>query len=276
MNGTPIDGRHRLPDGGQLTYLEFGDERAPIAVVVPGLTDGLAPVHTEEGAAAVDAPPPAFRRFRVLVVSHRDPMPAHWTTAHMADDLADLLRATCDAPVIIVGHSMGGMVAQHLGGHHGELVDRMILSSTLPTSDPVFNATLERWERRLRNGDWSGFYGDAIDSSFVGTGRLWRRVALRLSSEHEPDERLVARHLALSAACRTHDAERVLGDVAAPTLVLNGTDDVLTRPARARDLVRALPHARLVLIDRAGHGLPDQRRKAYAREIRGFLREGAP
>jgi 3-oxoadipate enol-lactonase len=224
----------------------------------------------------VDAPPPAFRRFRVLVVSHRDPMPPHWSTSHMADDLAHLIRARVEGPVIIVGHSMGGMVAQHLAGANPELVDRMVLSSTLPSSDPVFNSVLERWERLLREEDWRGFYRDAIDSSFVGTGRLWRRAALRLSSEHEPDGELVERHLALSAACRTHDATHLLGDVTAATLVANGTEDVLTRPERARELVRALPHARLALIDGAGHGLPDQRRRAYAREIRGFLREGAP
>lgn len=256
-----------------MAYLAFGDEDLPLAVVIPGLTDGLAPVHTEAGAAAVEAPPPAFRRFRVLVVSHRDPMPEGWSTKDMADDLADLLRHRAERPAILVAHSMGGMVAQHLAAAHPELVDRLVLSSTLPVTDAVFSAVLERWEGRLRDGDFQGFYRDAVDASFVGFGRTWRLVALRFGSTHEPERELVRRHLVLSGACRTHDATEVLGSVGALTLVLNGRDDELTRPERARELVEALPHARLILIDGAGHGLPDQRGRTYAREIRRFLRE---
>jgi pimeloyl-ACP methyl ester carboxylesterase len=224
----------------------------------------------------VDAPPRGFRNLSVSVVSHRDPLPRGWTTPQMAEDLAGFVADVIGRPAVIVGHSMGGMVAQHLAARWPDLVDRLVMSSTVPSADAVFSARLERWEQLLAEEDWRGFYRDAVATSFTGVGRLWRLAALRLSRAAAPDPGLVERHRILSAACRTHDATGVLDRIAAPTLVLAGREDELTRPERARELAEAVTAARLRLIDRAGHGLPDQRGRVYAQAIRRFLDRTPP
>lgn len=244
-------------------------------MVVPGLTDGLAPVFTPQGSEAVDAPPAPLRHLRVFVVSHREPLRDGWTTGRMAEDLARFVGDVVARPAVIVGHSMGGMVAQHLAARRPDLVDRLVMSSTVPSADPVFNARLERWDELLRDEEWRAFYRDAVDTSFTGWQRRWRRLALRVTRAEAPDAELVRRHLVLSAACRHHDATDVLADIAAPTLVLAGRQDELTRPERARELADRITGARLLLIERSGHGLPDQRGRAYARAIRRFL-DGTP
>lgn len=240
-------------------------------MVVPGLTDGLAPVFTPQGAEAVEAPPAPFRHLRVSVVSHREPLPDGLTTALMAEDLARFVGDVIGRPTVVVGHSMGGMVAQHLAARRPDLVDRLVMSSTVASADPVFSARLERWEQLLRGEEWRAFYRDAVDTSFTGWQRRWRLLVLRVNRAEAPDTDLVRRHLILSAASRDHDATDVLGDIAAPTLVVAGREDELTRPERARELADRISGARLHLVGRAGHGLPDQRARAYARVIRRFL-----
>jgi pimeloyl-ACP methyl ester carboxylesterase len=50
-----------------------------------------------------------------------------------------------------------------------------------------------------------------------------------------------------------------LGEITAPTLVMAGRDDFLFPPECQRELAAGIPHARLQLIDRAGHNPHDSR-----------------
>lgn len=264
---------HEVADGSSMAYREFGDGSGPPVVLVPGLTDGLAPLHEEAGAAAVDPPPRGFPERRVVVVSCREPMPSPWSTQDMAGDVADFLDAVVGGPAVIVGHSMGAMIAQHLAADRPDLVDRLVLSSTVASPDRVFVGHLLRWESLLRTGAWRAFYRDAADVSFSGRRRLVERLRLRLTPVRRPSDALVRRHLVLSAACRTHDAAERLPEVRAPALVLVGERDGLTRPVRAQELAGAIG-AKFVVVPGAAHALPEQRSDGYARRVREFLDGG--
>ncbi len=261
-------------DGRMVPYLDLVPAAEPHAtplVALPGLVDGLAPVTLESTRTAMRPPPPDFGGFRVLVASYPVPLPDPATTEALADDLATFLRATVDRPAIIAGHSMGGMVAQHLAAAHPELVRGLILSSTLPCADEAFRARLRRWESLLEAGDWGGFHRDALDAAYTGSDLLRRRIVLRLSPVHEPPAELVARHLALSAACRGHDATTVVDRIEAPTMVLVGDADPLTRPAGARELARRIPGARFEALRRVSHGFPEQAFGRYRELLVDFV-----
>ncbi len=263
---------HRVAvDDATVSYLAFGQQGGPVAVVSPGLTDGLAPVFHEPAAHAIPPPPEPFEDWQVLVASHRQPMPDGWTTRSMAGDLARLLEQVADRPAIITGHSMGGMVAQHLAATRPELVDRLVLSSTVAKADAPFIARLERWEDLLRAGRWVEFHRDAIRASFAGEERHRQLAELDEDEIDPPPPELVDRHLTLSGACKRHDAIGALPDIRCATLVLAGRSDELTRPDHARDLAARIPEATLVVLDGAGHGLPEQRSAAYARTVISFL-----
>jgi pimeloyl-ACP methyl ester carboxylesterase len=266
---------YRLTDGAELHFVPFGGGSGPLAVVIPGLSDGLVPLSEPDGRAAASRPPAAFRDHRVVVVSHRHPVPDGWSTEDMAGDVAAFLDEVAGR-ALVVGHSLGGMVAQHLAAARPDLVARLVLSSTLPCADDALQDRLERWDMLLRQSRWRQFYRAAVDDSFVGVGRLLRRLRLaRVPPPPRPDN-LVGRHLALSAACRTHDARRVLGRIDAPPLVMAGSDDPVTRPQGAEELAGSVSGARLVVFAGAGHALPEQRRRAYIRTVRAFVDATGP
>lgn len=261
-----------LGDGARLTWIELGDPAGDPMVLVPGLSDGLAPLWDERARAALPPVPRELRRYRVLMVSHRTPVEHGTTTADLAGDLAAFLDSETDAPAIVSGHSMGAMVAMHLAAARPELVRRLVLSAGVPHADGQLREVIDAWDELIRAGRWRAFYREAIRTSFTGSDRRRRLVFLRLGSAPALDEH-VDRHLALSEACRTHDATPALKDITAPTLVLAGGADPLTRPDRAEELADAIPGARLLVLPGFAHGFPEQAGKRYVRTVAGFLGE---
>lgn len=266
----------------ELGWRELGDVRLPVlsfgardgrpVLLLPGLTDGLAPI-TDPRARAQMADPPVdlLDRHRVHVVSHRFPASAPLTTRSLALDAAALLEQLTDRPAVVVGHSMGAMVAQHLAADRPELVDRLILSCTVGRADDGFRAVLARWDVLVRAGRFEAFFAEAIDRSYTGSDRLRRRVAQRVLPFEAPAPELAERHLVLSGACASHDALERLPAVTAPALVLAGTRDEVTAPHHARQLGEVLPHATVEVWEGLGHGLPEQARTRFASRLRRFL-----
>lgn len=263
---------HDLADGAAQPVVSLGSPSGHPVVLLPGLTDGLAPLTDPDARAQMASPPgELLDEFRVHVASHRFPAPAEVTTEQLAQDAAELIGVLTDRPVTIVAHSMGAMVAQHLVARHPHLVARMVLSCTVGRADDAFRAVLDEWAGPVRAGDWREVYTGAIDRSYTGSAWLSRRVAQRVLPLKEPPPELAARHLALTHACATHDALDGLHDVTVPVLVLAGSLDRVTGPHHARQLGGALPDATVEVWDGLGHGLPEQAAARFGRRVRRFL-----
>ena len=74
-------------------------------------------------------------RFRVVVPDHRGHGKSDWIRgryeiADVADDVAGVLQALDISNAVVLGYSMGGMVAQELAHRHPSLVDRLVLAAT--------------------------------------------------------------------------------------------------------------------------------------------------
>lgn len=192
------------------------------------------------------------RDFRVIVFDHRgigasDPGdPAAYTTRAFAQDALAVLDAAGVAAAHVVGHSMGGRVAQWLAADDPERVRRLVLIATTATDavgerrDPAVIADLlsgdrDRMTPLFFDDAWAAAHPDAVDGFFT---RVASRAALR-------------GHF---AASRDHDAREALPRIAAPTLVLHGEHDPLTPLPQAVLLADAVPGARLIAFD-ARHGL---------------------
>ncbi len=67
-----------------------------------------------------------------------------------------------------------------------------------------------------------------------------------------------------------------LGEITAPTLVMAGRDDFLFPPECQRELAAGIPHARLQLIDRAGHNSHDEQTAEVMKAVREFITAELP
>jgi pimeloyl-ACP methyl ester carboxylesterase len=60
--------------------------------------------------------------------------------------------------------------------------------------------------------------------------------------------------------------------IAAPTLVLWGSSDRLIPPAYAQEFTKHIKHAKVQMIDAAGHMLPYEQHDAFCKAVTGFLK----
>lgn len=256
--------------GGRVSFVEVGDPGGRTVVALSGLSDGLAPVTDERARDALPELPEKLRALRLLVFSYREDMPPSITTELLAADMASAIEQVCDPPVALTGHSMGGMVAQHVVAERPDLVDRLLLSATTARAGEQLRAVLDRWDGLVTSQRFRAFYRDAIDTSFTGAGRWRRRLLLRLGQAPDASDR-IDRHLALSNACRQHDSRHVLDRIACPTLVLAGELDPVVPLAATSQLARALPDARFASFPGMAHGFPEQAWQRYVRTLVDFV-----
>ena len=241
----------------RMPWIEAGQPDGALVLALPGLSDGLMPL-SEVGPHVLGSARSTRRLpFRVVTVSHRHPMPTTVTTRDLARDAAAFVEACLDPPVVVVAHSMGGMVAQWLAATRPDLVRELVLTATLARPVPAFTAILHDWEAMVVEGRWRDFAASANEVAYTGSELLRRRLLLRVTRPPSAPH-LVDRHRALTAACLAHDATDVLGDITCPTLVLAGSDDPVVPPTASQQLAAAIPHAAYEQFEGLAHGFPEQ------------------
>ncbi len=189
-----------------------------------------------------------------------------FTTRALAQDVRAVLDAAGVDRAQVVGHSMGGKIAQWLAvDSPGRVASLVLLATSAGAADGVPRD--EAAHRLLLRGDPAErrrlFFGDAWADDHPGEVRAFFAL-----DADRPTLR------ALYRASTTHDAWADLPRIAAPTLVVHGTEDRLATLPSAERLAGAIPGAELVVVEGAGHGLHLDS-PAAAAAVRDFLRRHA-
>jgi pimeloyl-ACP methyl ester carboxylesterase len=263
--------------GITLCHEEFGDPSDPCALLVMGLGVQMLGWHEDfcrrlAGAGFyvvrfdnrdvghsthVDGRPPTVRQ--LLTRSRRA---ACYTLADMADDAAGLLRELDLAPAHVIGASMGGMIAQTLAARHPKMVRSLVSimsSSGRRTSGQpslrVYSVLLRRAprEREAFVAHMEHVFSAIGSPGFPRDVEDVRELA-RASWERDRDADGPGRQLA--AIIASGDRTRQLRTIRTPTLVVHGSADRLVAPSGGRATARAIPNARLMMVEGMGHDLP--------------------
>lgn len=182
---------------------------------------------------------------------------------HGATDLtARFLREELDEPAILVGNSFGGHVALRIALEHPSSVRGLVLagSSGLIEKSMVSDIQIRPSKEWLRRKIGELFF----DQNLMREADLDRAFA-------ELSDRGGARAMVkLSrSARRDHLGERI-ADIAAPTLLIWGRQDVVTPPEAAEGFQRMIRDNKLVWLDRCGHAPMIERPEEFARELLAF------
>ena len=233
---------------------------------------------------------PAFlaglsRTNRVIVFDYpglgdSGPAPAAWRFNAAADWITDFAaKVSPGFPVNILGWSMGGFIAQQMAVRHPEIVNALILAATNPgSSRTVLGPT---WVQAIDSSASSeaDYLRTNYPPSGVAAGKrfLSRLTAAINSGAYQPTDTPARTLNAMVAAeepwLRSNSNLQALKTVKSPTLVLDGTQDVITPPANSSTLASLIPDAKLVLFPKAGHSFLFQYPQKVARAINAFLTE---
>ena len=289
----------RCDDGVPLHVEETGPADAPLTIVFShGYTNALGVWHYQRKALEHGLTPPArlvFYDQRAHGRSGRG-APEHATIDQLGADLRCVLEQRVPTgPVILVGHSMGGMTLMALGDAHPELFGTRVIGVALVSTSTGklaevtlgFPATFGRIARQVlpiasRGVQWRP---DVVERGRrVGTDLAYlatRRFAFGgrdvSPAVVEYTERMTASTpvdviAEFYATFVTHDKEVALAELRrTETLVVVGTEDVMTPPEHSRRMAEALPDAALVEVAGAGHMLPLERPALLTLHLRALV-----
>ncbi len=188
-----------------------------------------------------------------------------YSIADMAEDTAGLMDGLGIKQAHVLGVSMGGMIAQELVLRHPGNVRKLILGATAAQVARFHVSILDVW-KWIRQHDPTNEVFPIEAISWGMTHDFLRNAAAvdRLIEwmRNPPFPVSPAAYGRQADAVRAFDALDRLGAVKAPTLVLVGDQDVLTPPWASRELAKAIPGARLQVLEGGGHGffleIPDK------------------
>ncbi|WP_158607575.1 alpha/beta fold hydrolase [Flexivirga caeni] len=286
-----------VADDGVPLYVEIDDQDDPVATVV--LTHGYAhnqALWSRQRGAIHDA------GYRVVAWDLRghgrsgEGDDSSYTIAQLGRDLATVIdRTTPEGPIVLIGHSMGGMAIMALAQERPELVrDRVVGVALISTSAGGLTEVNYGLGRQL--GGVVHRLGPAAVSrvgrrqelfnSARSLGRNVESVLVHRYSFGGPVPAGVVREVAdMIFATRMHVIGAFMptlmaydGRAALPmlagieTLILHGTRDRITPIEHGERLAQELPGAELVVVENAGHVLPLEDPELVTRELLEFLR----
>jgi len=158
-----------------------------------------------------------------------------------------------------------------------------VLAGGLAAYTDGMEAEADRLMRERRDEPWYGEATQALQDEEAGNyddmAELWARMAPlyfgRWDERYRPwIEKTGAGSNAAPAKAFNGgelDIRDELPQITAPTLVLAGTDDFVCGPSAADELVRGIPHARLVLLENAGHMMYVEQPEEFRNAVEEFL-----
>ena len=192
----------------------------------------------------------------------------------------------------VLGHSFGGQVALEYALRYPERVTHLVLLDTGADSHwerqnasevliaRGYGREKAELARRWFNGEFTpreyfSIFSQIGDAYFHGSGlaMLARELSSGAWRSRPRAEPLIfaGRHL-----MRDWTVVDRLGEITAPTLVVAGREDFVFPPQCQLELAAGIPHARLRIIDRAGHNPHDEQTAEVMEAVTDFLGGGVP
>lgn len=198
---------------------------------------------------------------------------AAYVLSDMAADTVGLMDHLGVSSAHVVGASMGGMIGQTLAIEHPDRVRSLVSIMSTTGSRRVGTPTLKAFGLMLARapGDREA-YTERIVKTFGVIGspayptdeaRLRELAGEMYDRSHNPRGILRQMHAITASGDRTAGLRKL----ALPAAVIHGTSDPLVRPSGGHATARAIPGARLRIVEGMGHDLPRPLWPVFAGDI---------
>lgn len=171
-------------------------------------------------------------------------------------DAAALIEALGCGPCHFLGLSMGGFIAMRLAIRRPDLIKSLLLLET--TADPEPPESAGNYRRLNFVARWFGLRPVAKPVMQIMFGQKFLTDPVRVALREQWRQHLLANHRigitrAVTGVITRQGVYDQLGQIAVPTLILVGDQDVATVPAKAERIHARIAASTLHIIPGAGH-----------------------
>jgi len=180
-------------------------------------------------------------------------------------------------PTVLVGWSLGGMIAMQLAADYPDRIARLILVASTPQftkgkdwSHAMDPQLLEVFANNLMQ-DFDSTVKHFLALQVLGSSderNTLRQLQRMAFSQGKPDPRALQGGLAILSQ---ENIRHCLSKITCPTLLIYGQHDNLVPQAVGKELLELLPDAKLEVINRAGHAPFLSHRQEFLQSINRFL-----
>ncbi len=219
------------------------------------------------------------RHYQVITLDNRGvgrtrPADIPVSIQQITDDCVSLIKSLGLSSVRLLGHSMGGFVAQECAIRYPEYVDALILAGTTAVNSPRNNALFF---------DWATYLEDSMDLKlwfknmfyWIFSRHFFQQEeivndALRLAIEYPYPQSKEAFRNQVKAIAEFNCLAR-LATITAQTMVISGKEDLLFPPEECAKLAQEIPGATFSLIEKAAHSIHMENPQAFTEDVLQFL-----
>lgn len=190
----------------------------------------------------------------------------------MAEDTVQLINHLALSKPTIIGHSMGGMIAQTIAKKYPEQIEKLIVLNSASAVNTRSLLALEGFLRLLQEDAPVGTIIEASLPWFYSSTFLKNKeniLAVKeavLSNPHPQSLPDLSRQFQV---LKSFDPASVNKNITVPTLVVSSSDDIICMPHEGKKLAESIPHAQFVTLQ-GGHCCPAEHPKAVYECIMHF------
>ncbi len=197
-----------------------------------------------------------------------------FTIEQMADDIACFIEYLALDDVCIVGHSMGGAIAQSVCINYPQRVKAVIIASSFPYFPKAAQLYIENTSALFAAGLdaqlvlktlYTRLYGSEFlsreENIEAELGRMLNDATPQTPAGYQAQVNAIARFNSLA------DLQRIQS----PTLILNGQEDILTPHYLTAALHAGIADSKLVLLPDCGHMIPQEKPQQFSELICDFF-----
>jgi 3-oxoadipate enol-lactonase len=258
----------KVRDGTRLAWDSVGD--GPAVVLLHGI--GSSRRKWEPQVAPLVAAGHRVVRVDLRGFGDSETPPGKYVMDDFVGDIVAFVEGVGLDGFHLVGHSLGGMIAQRYLIDRPDRIRSVSLVSTTSHNGRRASAIARLMVAIAEHGLDAVLRDARIRAEAEATMREAFPPGTPLSMLARGMDQPNAAHANAWRACIDFSAKDRLGEVRCPALVVHGTNDMLI-PLRAGELVaQAIPGAKWIAMEGAGHSLPQERAEAFTRALVDFLR----